>query len=434
MNSSQVLIIGAGACGLIAARELLRKGKSVTILEARSFSGGRIRTITDDTFPKPIDSGAEFIHGELPVTLSLLKEYKISFQPVEGIFWQTQTDSVKKKNNFIEAHHRELEKQLEALKHDITVDSFLDLKFAGEEYEELRSSVKGFVSGYDAADTSRASTFAFRDEWLNDDNEKQYRIPEGYGKMIDGITEECIKLGCNFHFSKLISRIEWKRNSVSAFTIDGKEFTGSKLIITIPVGVLNGQKEQVKFFPELELKQHALKKLGYGGVVKICMLFNNAFWKNERTINTVHHDLTKLGFVFSDAEIPTWWTHHPDETPLLTGWIGGKPAEKLAANGKEIIKEIAICSLAAIFILTYHDVESQLLSYRIFDWVNDPFSQGAYCYEVVDGTKLKEIMRQPEEDTLFFAGEGYHLGKNAGTVEAAFSEGFRVVRDIEKNG
>jgi len=272
MNSSDVLVIGAGACGLIAARELLRKGKSVTIIEARSSPGGRIRTIIDHEFPTPVEAGAEFIHGELPDTMSLLREYKISYQPLEGIFWQTRANHVDKKNNFIEEHNRQLVNHLKALNHDMTVDRFLELNFADEEYEELKSSVKGFVSGYDAADTSRASTFAFRDEWLSEANEKQYRIPEGYGKLIDRITEECIKLGGKFHFSQLVNRIEWKRNSVSVFTNEGNEFTGSKLVITIPVGVLNGQKQQVKFLPALELKEQALKKIGYGGVIKICIM------------------------------------------------------------------------------------------------------------------------------------------------------------------
>ena len=39
-------------------------------------------------------------------------------------------------------------------------------------------------------------------------------------------------------------------------------------------------------------------------------------------------------------------------------------------------------------------------------------------------------MREPEEDTIYFAGEGYHHGKSSGTVEAALSEGFRVVREM----
>src|SRR6185436_15764676 len=148
-----------------------------------------------------------------------------------------------------------------------------------------------------------------------------------------------------------------------------------------------GGNEKVIFSPALNQKESVLKKLGYGGVVKVCMLFHQAFWKREEISRTFHHDFKKLGFIFSDATIPTWWTQYPDETPLLTGWIGGKKAVELAAKDEDAILETAIHSLAAIFILTYEEVKSQLLSYRILNWVNEPFAKGAYSYEVVEGNR-----------------------------------------------
>jgi monoamine oxidase len=434
MVNEKVLIIGAGACGLTAARELCRKGYQVTVLEGRGRAGGRIHTLQDHEFPKRLEAGAEFIHGSLPVTLSLLNEYKISFKEVDGFFWQTKTGDVDKEDNFIDEHNRELIRHLRELKNDLTVERFLEIYFRDEKYNSLKNSVRGFVQGYDAADTSRASIFAFREEWMRPDNdERQFRIPEGYGKLIEAIADECTANGCVMHFNSIVKEAEWKRNEVVLTTAQGEKHSASRLIITIPAGVLLQPelKGGVKFTPPVEDKIKAFGMLGYGGVVKVALLFKNAFWKSEKVKRLVGKDLNKIGFIFSNAPLPTWWTQFPDDSPFLTGWIGGPPAKNISAKTEEEILQTCITSLAGIFRLSKAEVQSELLSEKIFDWVNDPFSAGAYSYSVVDGDLLKKQIRMPVEETLYFAGEALHKGSNQGTVEAALSEGFRVVREIE---
>jgi monoamine oxidase len=68
LRSEHIIIIGAGAAGLMAARELARAGKRVTILEARDRCGGRIYPLPAADFGYPAEGGAEFIHGEARVT------------------------------------------------------------------------------------------------------------------------------------------------------------------------------------------------------------------------------------------------------------------------------------------------------------------------------------------------------------------------------
>jgi choline dehydrogenase-like flavoprotein len=65
-KAERVLIIGAGAAGLMAARELARAGRKVAILEARNRCGGRIHPLPTAEFGYPAEGGAEFVHGEDP--------------------------------------------------------------------------------------------------------------------------------------------------------------------------------------------------------------------------------------------------------------------------------------------------------------------------------------------------------------------------------
>src|SRR5215469_8773396 len=67
-----VIVIGAGAAGLIAAVELLEAGHSVCLLEARDRVGGRIWTRRETGVAVPIELGAEFVHGHAPITEGLL--------------------------------------------------------------------------------------------------------------------------------------------------------------------------------------------------------------------------------------------------------------------------------------------------------------------------------------------------------------------------
>src|SRR3954462_9840894 len=79
-----VIIVGAGAAGLIAMKTLLECGYNVCVLEAAAMAGGRIQTEDNDYLNEKIETGAEFIHGDLPLTKQLLHDAGISYHKVEG--------------------------------------------------------------------------------------------------------------------------------------------------------------------------------------------------------------------------------------------------------------------------------------------------------------------------------------------------------------
>jgi monoamine oxidase len=72
LSLTRFVIVGAGAAGLMTARELARAGKKVTILEARDRCGGRIYPLLAQEFGYPAEGGAEFVHGAAPVTGALI--------------------------------------------------------------------------------------------------------------------------------------------------------------------------------------------------------------------------------------------------------------------------------------------------------------------------------------------------------------------------
>ena len=61
-----VIVIGAGAAGLAALRELHGAGLSAVCIEATGRIGGRIYTVHDPQSPDAIELGAEFVHGRPP--------------------------------------------------------------------------------------------------------------------------------------------------------------------------------------------------------------------------------------------------------------------------------------------------------------------------------------------------------------------------------
>ena len=159
------VIVGAGAAGLMTARELARAGKKVTILEARDRCGGRIYSLPALEFGYPAEGGAEFVHGAAPVTRALMREAGLSLVPIDGTRWSARNGAFSPNESRL-AHATLLNRALSELKTDLPVAEFLKTHFTGQKYAELRAAVKRMVEGYDAADPNRASTFALRDEWM----------------------------------------------------------------------------------------------------------------------------------------------------------------------------------------------------------------------------------------------------------------------------
>jgi monoamine oxidase len=76
-----VCIIGAGLAGLACARQLVRRGIRVCVVEARDRVGGRSYSPVDEAFGDVIDLGGQFFGGRIqPLTLDLIHELGLESQ------------------------------------------------------------------------------------------------------------------------------------------------------------------------------------------------------------------------------------------------------------------------------------------------------------------------------------------------------------------
>jgi monoamine oxidase len=421
-ETTDILIIGAGAAGLMAAYQLAKNGKKVTVLEARDRIGGRIHTVLQGQ--TPIELGAEFVHGNLPVTLKLLKEGNIPFHEASGEMVRYTKGKFAENEQFIEDWDL-LISRLGELKHDKNIYDFLQEAFAGDKYGALREGVWKYVSGYDTADPRLASAFALRNEWMNEDEGAQHRLTNGYQQMIAYLADNCTANGGSIHTSTVIKKINWQKGEVRAVSDKGIVFTARQLIIAMPLGVLQAKKNApgaVTFHPPITGQTSAINALGFGAVIKFLLEFDSIFWENDMT--------KKMGYLLSDEEIPTWWTQHPLHSTLLTGWIGGPAAAEKKNSTADELLQAGLQSLSNIFKLDAAELKARLKAWHIVNWTADPFTLGSYSYDTVAAPAARKVLSGAVDDTLFFAGEYLYDGAAMGTVEAALTSGAAVAKKV----
>ena len=403
-----VIIIGAGATGLLAMRDLAKAGCHVCMLEATETAGGRISTIKGD-FENYVEAGAEFIHGKLPLTFQLLKEAGLSYETVEGKMIGVRQGQWQSEEHY--DHWDEFMQQLRKLKTDITILQFLEENFSNPEYIHLRQAVQRFSEGFDLADISKASILSIKKEW-EDIDKTQYRIKGGYTQLIDHLVNSCRQLNAEFYFNTCVNKIDHEEGNVTVHTSDNKKFEANKLIITVSAGVL--QSGTIQFKPALTDHAVAIQGLGFGTVIKFLFEFKTNFWEEFDD---------EAGFLLTDEEIPTWWTQLPAESNLLTGWLGGPNATKKIFEPDSSLLQTALLSLSSIFRIPPAMLQEELTNYKIINWLNQPHIKGGYSYNTLHSEKAKEILSSPLNHTIYFAGEAISKNESQGTVESALQSG-----------
>jgi monoamine oxidase len=431
MADADVVVIGAGAAGLAAARSVAERSLSVIVVEARDRIGGRVASLPGARASVPLELGAEFIHGPAPETRALLRDAGTAAIDVGGEGWAYDAGGKLQREDDRFSKSAEVFERTRSLAADESVDQFLR-RFADDAtMRDTVATARAFVEGFDAADPAIASARSIADELRSGVDSTVARPLGGYPPMFARLHDVCSTAGVVTNLSTIVRRVEWRRGDVAVDvrTVAGEERTirARAAIVTIPIGVLRHAGEnEVVFDPALpEAKRAALASIEMGDVVKVVMSFRSAFW--ERVRDGLYHDAAF--FRSYNQTFAAYWTQLPVRSDSVVAWLGGPRATALAGLSQDELVERALGGFGALFGETALARE-EFVGGVVHDWHADPFARGAYSYLAVGAGDARITFGAPGDATLFFAGEGTSNDGQAGTVNGALETGERAAREV----
>jgi len=425
MADNTVLIIGGGAAGLAAARELTAAGAVVRLIEARDRLGGRIHTVPGHRPGLPIELGAEFVHGERNDTWEFIRLAGLRVQEVPDRHLVASNGTLKRDARFWE-ELAGVFARINTATPDQDFQSFLDQAWGLS--SQAKKLAKQYVEGFHAAPANRISIHALaRSESAaeRDNAIRQFRLADGYAALVRWFERELSSQTVEIRLNNVVQQVSWEPGQVQvqAQTPAGRRsLQGARLLITLPLGVWRHEGPgAIVFDPALPAKEKALRSLAISPVVKLALEFSERCWPTDN-----------FGFVHSDQGwFPTWWSD--ERAPILTGWAGGPRAEQVRLEGVEAATVEALRSLSRIFKIEYGRLKDGLVASYSYDWQTDPFARGAYTYTPARMIGAAARLAAPLANTLFFAGEATDTEGEQGTVHAALASGGRAAREILKS-
>jgi monoamine oxidase len=402
-READIVVVGAGAAGIAAARRVLAANRKVILLEAANQVGGRCLT-DSSTFDAPFDRGARWIHN--PETNPMVRLARNA-----GLEVSAASLGQKIRIGLRNARAGETEEFLAALvranhaideasrgKADISCASALP-KDLGVWAGTTEFVLGPYATGKDLRDVSVI------DKARGQDRSAPVGCRQGLGVLIARLGEQIPTM-----LATPASQIGWSNRDVAVQTQAGK-ITARAAVITVSSNVLAAGN--IKFSPEIPRRQlEAAAKLTLGSYDRIALQLPG----------------NPLGLSRDDTIIEQ---SSSTRTALLSANIGGSSlcvmdiagsfGRDLSDQGEKAMAAFAIEWLTRLF---GNDIAKLVKKSSTTRWNASPFVLGAMSVAPPGAQLSRKVLGEPFGN-VFLAGEATHETL-WGTVDGAWESGERA--------
>jgi monoamine oxidase len=398
-----IVIVGGGAAGIGAARELAGSGLSTLLLEANSRLGGRAWTL--EVAGLDLDLGCGWLH-------SAEKNAWVGIANAAGIpldrsvaAWGTQYRDL----GFSAAERAAARAAFDAWTLRLadvpaTSDRASDALDPASPWNDYIRAIVSFISGDSLEQTSVADYLTYF-ESATDTN---WRTRAGYGALIAGSFPEGVAL----RLATPVESIELAATGVTLTTPQGS-VRARAAILCVSTAVLAG--DTIKLPAALEPWRTAATRLPLGRDEKFFL---------EITADAPFEDETQVLGNPRDRRTASFYIR-PLGRPVIECYFGGEGARIVEDGGPALGFAVALDQLAALFGAQIRQVLRPLVA---SSWSRSIRVGGAYSYALPGHAQARRALARPFDQRLFFAGEATCTNEFS-TAHGAYDSGTRAARE-----
>jgi monoamine oxidase len=401
-----VAVVGAGAAGLTAGRELAAGGFRVLVLEARDRIGGRAFTDTSSV-GLAWDRGCSVLRSS-QVNPWVAYARANNFRVLPDNRLRSIYDGHDRLDGIATTGLRSLREKLQAElrsagRHglDIAAEQAFSVAGRGDPWYPLAVADLVTRAGVEPANFSAADSFHY------DDRGADLLVPDGCGTLLGHFAKDV-----ELRLRTPVSRVRWSRAGVSLETPAG-DVDARLAIIAVPSSVIAG--DGLAFSPYLPagiLEAHHDLPLGLINTVALRFRKDVLGEASEvlRQKRAGWRGMTYVTRLWDDR--------------VAVGTAAGVLAHELEAAGQQGFVDFALDELAGML---GGDIRRQFDRGAATAWAADPYSGGACSYCLPGRFGAREQLTQPIGERILFAGE--HTEQSAyGTLHGAQLSGLRAAR------